>query len=185
MNRYLQRALVALAALAALVAVVGAGAGTTRGPRARAFAGRRRRRVTARRTRSKPARLLSFELCEPAGRIRSRGLPAGVSVGRVGGHASVTWTPTAAQVGEHMLTFVAQHGQLAMRGRGASSSTSSRTRRRARTSAFPLGGIERHVPLGGDLLGRLRAHAAERPREVDRAPAASTRPRGRRTSSRR
>ena len=108
MNRYLQRALVALAALAALVAVVGAGAGTTRGPQlslrwqaptphdGTAYA-------------VKAGESVSFDL-RAGGRIKSRGLPAGVSFGRAGGRASVTWTPTRAQVGEHLLTFVASSG---------------------------------------------------------------------------
>ena len=108
MTKYLHRALVALAALAALVAVVGAGAGTTRGPQlslrwqaptphdGTAYA-------------VKAGETLSFDL-RAGSRIKSRGLPAGVSFGRAGGHASVTWTPTRAQVGEHLLTFVASSG---------------------------------------------------------------------------
>jgi lipoprotein-anchoring transpeptidase ErfK/SrfK len=99
----------ALAALAGLVAVVGAGAATTRGPQLRlhwqaptprdgmAFA-------------VKAGEELTFELVSAGSTIRSRPLPAGVGFARTPGKATVTWTPTSTQVGEHVLTFVAQSG---------------------------------------------------------------------------
>jgi hypothetical protein len=108
MNRNLQKALVALAALTALIAVVAAGAGTTRGPQLTL----RWQTPTPRDGTAyavKAGEALTFEL-RSSGKIRSRRLPAGVAFGGAAGKASVTWTPTAAQVGEHVLTFVASSG---------------------------------------------------------------------------
>jgi lipoprotein-anchoring transpeptidase ErfK/SrfK len=108
-SRHGKRALCALAVLVAFVVAVGAGAGTTRGPQlslrwhaptprdGTAFA-------------VKAGDDLSFELVS-AGSIHSRPLPAGVTFARTAGRATVAWTPTTRQVGEHVLTFVAQSGR--------------------------------------------------------------------------
>jgi hypothetical protein len=108
MSRHVQKALVALAAMAALVAVVAAGAGTTRGPQLTL----RWHAPTPRDGMAyavKAGEEVSIELAsKPGSVIRSRRLPAGVSFGAAPGRATVTWTPTANQVGEHVLTFVAR-----------------------------------------------------------------------------
>jgi len=114
MRKQLQRTAIALAALTALVTVVGAGAGTSRGPS-----------LTLRWQAPTPRDGAAFSV--PAGepftlelaaassgaqpvRIGTRPLPGGVAFGAVSGEpsrATVTWTPTAAQLGEHLLTFTA------------------------------------------------------------------------------
>ena len=119
MRKQLQRTTIALAALTALVAVVGAGAGTSRGPS-----------LTLRWQAPTPPDGKAFSI--PAGepftlelaaassaaqvvRIGNRPLPNGVAVAAGYGRpsrATVTWTPTAAQVGEHLLTFTARTRKL-------------------------------------------------------------------------
>jgi hypothetical protein len=110
MSRYVQKALVAPAALAALVAVVAAGAGTMRGPQLNLrWQAPTPRDGTAYAV--KAGEEVSIELAsKPGSVIRSRRLPAGVSFGAAPGRATVAWTPTADQVGEHVLTFVARSG---------------------------------------------------------------------------
>ena len=110
MSRHVKRALGALAVLTAFVAVVGAGAGTTRGPQLSLhWQAPTPRDGTAYAV--KAGEELSFELASSGSAIRSRPLPAGVSFARASGRASVKWTPTSKQVGEHVLTFVAQSGR--------------------------------------------------------------------------
>ena len=110
MRKQLLRTAIALATVTALVSVVGAGAGTSRGPS-----------LTLHWQAPTPGDGAAFSV--PAGepftielaaassgaRIGARPLPDGVALGAVSGQprATVTWTPTAAQVGEHLLTFTA------------------------------------------------------------------------------
>jgi lipoprotein-anchoring transpeptidase ErfK/SrfK len=109
-SRHVKRALGALAVLTAFVAVVGAGAGTTRGPQLSLhWQAPTPRDGTAYAV--KAGDELSFELASSGSAIRSRPLPAGVSFARAAGRATVRWTPTSKQVGEHVLTFVAQSGR--------------------------------------------------------------------------
>ena len=113
------RTAVALTALTALVAVVGAGAGTARGPS-----------LTLRWQAPTPSDGTGFSVAagEPLTlqlaaasseaqlvRIGKRPLPTGVGFTAENGRpsrATVTWTPTAAQVGEHVLTFTARTQDL-------------------------------------------------------------------------
>ena len=125
MRQHLQRGATALAALTALVVVVGAGAaGTFRGPS-----------LTLRWQSPTPRDGAAFSV--PAGepftlelaaassgvqpvRIGTRPLPGGVAFGAVSGtpsRATVTWTPTPAQVGEHLLTFTASTSKAYARPR--------------------------------------------------------------------
>jgi lipoprotein-anchoring transpeptidase ErfK/SrfK len=61
---------------------------------------------------------LTFELsAAPGSVIRSRRLPPGVSFAVSSAQAKVQWTPSATQVGEHMLTFAAQKGSRYARPR--------------------------------------------------------------------
>jgi L,D-transpeptidase catalytic domain len=119
MRKKLNRIAIAFAALTALVAVLGAGAGTSRGPS-----------LTLRWQTPTPRDGAAFSV--PAGepitlelaaassgaqavRIGMRPLPSGVSFAADSGRpsrAKVTWTPTTAQVGEHVLTFTASTRKL-------------------------------------------------------------------------
>src|SRR5262245_2108011 len=119
MRKQLQRTAIALVALTALVAVIGAGAQTSRGPS-----------LTLRWQAPTPRDGAAFSI--PAGepltlelvaassgaqavRIGTRPLPGGVAFSAASGRpsrATVTWTPTAAQVGEHVLTFTASTRKL-------------------------------------------------------------------------
>jgi L,D-transpeptidase-like protein len=113
MRKTAQRAAVSLAAVTALVAVVGAGAGTTRGPqlslRWQAPTPRDGAALSV-----KAGEPLTVALAATSSQpvlIRNRRLPAGVSFTATYGRpglGKVDWTPTAAQVGEHVLTFTAQ-----------------------------------------------------------------------------
>jgi hypothetical protein len=108
MSKTLQRTTLAFSVLLALVAVMSAGAGTARGPElsvrwhsptppdGAAFT-------------VKAGEPISLELAASSGSvIRSRRLPAGVGFNAGSAPAKVAWTPTAKQVGEHILTFTAQ-----------------------------------------------------------------------------
>jgi hypothetical protein len=109
-SRDVKRVLGALAVLTALVVAVGAGAATTRGPKLNLhWQAPTPRDGTAYAV--KAGEELSFELASAGSTIRSRPLPAGVGFARTSGRATVDWTPTPAQVGEHVLTFVAQSGR--------------------------------------------------------------------------
>jgi hypothetical protein len=119
MNKRFRRSAFALGALAALVLAVGSGAGTTRGPQlsltwqAPTPADGSAFTVTA----GSP---VSVELAASSSQpqlvlIGARGLPAGAflvaAYGRPG-LATLGWTPTEEQVGEHVLTFSAQTHDL-------------------------------------------------------------------------
>ena len=119
MRKQLQRTAIVLAALTALVAVVGAGAGTARGPS-----------LTLRWQAPTPpdgavfsvaaGEPLTFQLAAVSSgsqlvRVGKRPLPNGVRFAAENGRpsrATVSWTPTAAQVGEHVLTFTASTRDL-------------------------------------------------------------------------
>jgi hypothetical protein len=115
MRKQLQRTAIALAALTALVAVVGAGAGTSRGPSLALHwqAPTPRDGAAFSVAAGEP---FTLELAAASSqsqlvRIANRPLPAGVAFAASSGRPSrgtVTWTPTAAQVGEHVLTFTAR-----------------------------------------------------------------------------
>jgi hypothetical protein len=151
---------IALATLAALTAVVGAGAVTTRG-----HAPELSLRWQAPTPRDgtayavKAGEPLLFELS--AGQrsvIRSRRLPAGVSVAASSGHARVQWTPSAAQVGEHMLTFGAQKASRYARPRSLLVYVLPATPAGPHDD-FPLGGINgmsRYAQVYADVSARTR-----------------------------
>lgn len=119
MTRRLQQAVVALVAIAAFALVVGAGAGTTRGPQ-----------LTLRWQAPTPAdgaaytvtagEPFTLELAATSSQpqlvlIGSRTLPGGVTFASAYGRpglATLSWTPTHAQVGEHFFTFSAQTRDL-------------------------------------------------------------------------
>src|SRR5262245_44973991 len=111
MRKQLQRSAIAVAALTALVAVVGAGAQSSRGPSLTLHWQSPTPRDGAAFTipAGEPF-TLELAAASSAAHIGARPLPGGVAVGAVSGEpsrATVTWTPTAAQVGEHVLTFTA------------------------------------------------------------------------------
>jgi lipoprotein-anchoring transpeptidase ErfK/SrfK len=112
MAKALRHATIPLAILAALVGGLAAGASTTRahGPQ-----------LSMRWQAPTPhdgaaysvqaGQPLSFELAAaPGSVIRARRLPAGVSFDASAGQAKIQWTPSATQVGQHVLTFAAQRG---------------------------------------------------------------------------
>jgi hypothetical protein len=114
MTRRFQGTTAAIAVLAALFLVVGAGAGTTRGPKLslswQAPTPPDGTAFTA--TAGQPFTLeLAASSTQPQlVLIGKRTLPAGASFTAAYGTpgvASLSWTPTAAQVGEHVLTFTA------------------------------------------------------------------------------
>jgi lipoprotein-anchoring transpeptidase ErfK/SrfK len=112
MTRTLRHTTIALATLAALTGVLGAGAST-----ARAHAPQLSVRWQAPTPHDgtayavKAGEPLSLELsAAPGSIIRNRRLPAGVSFSASSGRAKVEWTPSPAQVGEHVLAFGAQKG---------------------------------------------------------------------------
>jgi lipoprotein-anchoring transpeptidase ErfK/SrfK len=119
MKKTLRHTTIALATLAALTAAIGAGAGTTRGHgpdlsvRWQAPTPHDGTAYSV-----KAGEPLGFDLAAaPGSIIRSRRLPAGVSFSASSGHAKVQWTPSASQVGEHVLTFAAQNGSRYARPR--------------------------------------------------------------------
>ena len=119
MIKSLRHTAIPLATLAALTAVVGAGARTTRGHGPELSV--RWQAPTPRDGTAyavKAGEPLTFELSAARGSvIRSRRLPPGVSFAASPAQAKVQWTPSAAQVGEHMLTFGAQKGSRYARPR--------------------------------------------------------------------
>src|SRR6266508_114794 len=171
MNKRFRRTGLALAALAALVLAVGAGAGTARGPK-----------LTLSWQAPTPAdgsaftvsagAPVSVELAASTSEpqlvlIRARGLPDGASLvaayGRPG-LATLTWTPTEQQVGEHVLTLTAETHDL--------------PHAYARPRSFlvyvlPSSPAARDVALGVDPAHRPCTHAAEHERQSDHAPAAT------------
>ena len=160
MSRHLQKAFVSLAALTALAAVVGAGAGTARGPQlSLRWQAPTPRDGTAYAVKAGEA--LSFELKSSAGKIRSRRLPAGVSFGAGSGRAQVAWTPSSAQVGEHVLTFVASSGSSYAPPRSFVVYVLPKAPA-APHESFPLGGVNgmsRWAEIYSDVSARTRPSA--------------------------
>ena len=167
MTKTLRRTTIALAALAALTAVVAAGAGTTRahGPELTV----RWQSPTPRDGNAfavKAGDPLSFELAAPPGSvIQARRMPARVSITASSGRAKVDWTPTANQVGEHMLTFAAQNGGRYARPRSFLVYVLP-TAPAGPHEEFPLGGIN-----GMSRYAEVYANVSARTRPSSRAKA--------------
>jgi L,D-transpeptidase catalytic domain len=103
--------------LTALVAAFSAGASTTRGP-ALSVHWQAPTPPDGATLSVKAGDPLSIDLAASSGSaIRSRRLPAGVTFSASSGQAKVDWTPSAAQVGEHVLSFGAQRGSRYARPR--------------------------------------------------------------------
>jgi hypothetical protein len=160
MRKTLRRTTIGLAALAALTAVVGAGAGTNRahGPQLSV----RWQAPTPRDGAAfsiKAGDPLSIELAAaPGSVIRSRRLPARVAVAASAGRAKVEWTPSARQVGEHMLTFAAQNGGRYARPRSFLVYVLPATPAGLHDE-FPLGGVNgmsRYAEVYSDVSARAR-----------------------------
>ncbi|HKB20295.1 MAG TPA: L,D-transpeptidase [Gaiellaceae bacterium] len=160
MTKTLRQTAIGLATLAALTAVVAAGAGTTRahGPELSV----RWQAPTPRDGTAygvKVGEPLTFELAAASGSvIRSRRLPAGVSFGASPGQAKVQWTPTANQVGEHVLTFAAQNGNRFARPRSFLVYVLPATPAGAHDE-FQLGGVDgmsRYAEVYTDVSARSR-----------------------------
>jgi hypothetical protein len=160
MTKTLRRTTIGLAALAALTAVVGAGAGTNRahGPQLSV----RWQAPTPRDGAAfsiKAGDPLSIELAAaPGSVIRSRRLPARVAVAASAGRAKVEWTPSARQVGEHMLTFAAQNGGRYARPRSFLVYVLPATPAGLHDE-FPLGGVNgmsRYAEVYSDVSARAR-----------------------------
>jgi lipoprotein-anchoring transpeptidase ErfK/SrfK len=155
-----KRALGALAVLAAFVVVVGAGAATTRGPQlSLRWQAPTPRDGTA--FAVKAGDDLSFELASSGSAIRSRPLPAGVSVAKTAGRATVNWSPSTKQVGEHVLTFVAQSGRSHAPPRSFIVYVLPEAPAGAQES-FPLGGVNgmsRWAEVYMDVSARTRPSA--------------------------
>jgi hypothetical protein len=119
MRKQLLRTAIGLAAMTALVAVVGAGAGTSRGPSLTLHwqAPTPRDGTAFSVAAGEP---LTLELAAVSSDARlviigKRPLPSGVAFSSDYGRpsrATVSWTPTAAQAGEHVLTFTAKTQNL-------------------------------------------------------------------------
>ena len=104
---------------------------------------------------------MSFEL-RSSGRIKSRRLPAGVAFGAAGSQATVTWTPTSAQVGEHVLTFVASSGSSYAPPRSFTVYVLPDAPA-APHESFPLGGVNgmsRWAEVYSDVFARTRPSAS-------------------------
>ena len=160
MTKTLRRTTIAFAALAALTAVVGAGAGTSRahGPQLTV----RWQAPTPRDGAAfsvKAGEPLSIELAAATGSvIRSRRLPARVAFAASAGQAKVDWTPSASQVGEHMLTFAAQSGSRYARPRSFLVYVLPATLAGLHDE-FPLGGVNgmsRYAEVYSDVFARTR-----------------------------
>jgi hypothetical protein len=102
---------------------------------------------------------LSIELAAaPGSVIRSRRLPARVAVAASAGRAKVEWTPSARQVGEHMLTFAAQNGGRYARPRSFLVYVLPATPAGLHDE-FPLGGVNgmsRYAEVYSDVSARAR-----------------------------
>jgi hypothetical protein len=160
MTKTLRHTAIALATLAALTAVVGAGAGMTRGHGPELSV--RWQAPTPRDGTAyavKAGEPLTFELsAAPGSVIRSRRLPPGVSYARSSAQAKVQWTPSATQVGEHMLTFGAQKGSRYARPRSFLVYVLPATPAGPHDE-FPLGGINgrsRYAEIYADVSARTR-----------------------------
>jgi hypothetical protein len=160
MTKTLRRTTIGLAALAALTAVVGAGAGTNRGHGPQLSV--RWQAPTPRDGAAfsiKAGDPLSIELAAaPGSVIRSRRLPARVAVAASAGRAKVEWTPSARQVGEHMLTFAAQNGGRYARPRSFLVYVLPATPAGLHDE-FPLGGVNgmsRYAEVYSDVSARAR-----------------------------
>ena len=119
MRKQVLRAAIALAALSALVAVVGAGAGTSRGPSLTLhWQAPTPRDGAAFSVAAGDPFTLELAAASSGAQlviIGKRPLPSGVAFSSDSGrpsHATVSWTPTAAQAGEHLLTFTARTQDL-------------------------------------------------------------------------
>jgi lipoprotein-anchoring transpeptidase ErfK/SrfK len=158
MNNALRRSTIALAATTALVVVVTASAGVSRGPElsVRWQAPTPRDGATFAVKAGEP---LTFEVEASSGSvIRSRLLPAGVSLNVNAAPAQVAWTPTDKQVGEHILTFAAQKGSKYARPRSFRVYVLPATVAGPRDE-FPLGGINgmsRYAEVYADVSARAR-----------------------------
>jgi lipoprotein-anchoring transpeptidase ErfK/SrfK len=158
MSKALRRTTPALVSLAALAAAFAAGAATTRGPalsvRWQAPTPRDGATLTV-----KAGEPLTFELAASSGSvIRNRLLPAGVSFNATAASAKVAWTPTAKQVGEHVLTFAAQKGSRFARPRSFFVYVQPATPPGPHDE-FPLGGpngLSRYAGVYADVAARAR-----------------------------
>ena len=115
MRKQLLRTAIALAALSALVAGVGAGAGTSRGPSLTLhWQAPTPRDGAAFSVAAGEPFTLELAAASPEAQlvvIGKRPLPSGVAFSSDSGQpsrATVSWTPTADQAGEHVLTFTAR-----------------------------------------------------------------------------
>ena len=158
MTKTLRQTAIAFATLAALTAAVGAGAGTTHahGPQLTV----RWQAPTPRDGTAfsvKAGEPLSFQLAAaPGSVIRSRRLPARVSVAISSGRAKVDWTPSASEVGEHMLSFAARNGSRYARPRSFLVYVLPATPAGPHDE-FPLGGINgrsRYAQVYADVSAR-------------------------------
>jgi L,D-transpeptidase catalytic domain len=158
MTKTLRQTAIAFATLAALTAAVGAGAGTTHahGPQLTV----RWQAPTPRDGTAfsvKAGEALSFQLAAaPGSVIQSRRLPARVSVAVSSGRANVDWTPSASEVGEHMLSFAAQNGSRYARPRSFLVYVLPATPAGPHDE-FPLGGINgrsRYAQVYADVSAR-------------------------------
>ena len=160
MTKTLRHTTIALATLAALTAVLGAGASTTRGHGPELSV--RWQAPTPRDGSAygvKAGEPLTLELAAaPGSVIRARRLPAGVAFGAAHGQATVHWTPSAAQVGEHVLTFAAQNGNRYARPRSYFVFVQPATPPGPHDE-FPLGGVDglsRYAGVYADVAARAR-----------------------------
>lgn len=119
MSRRFQQTTTAIALLAALFLVVGAGAGTARGPKLslswRAPTPADGTTYTARAGQPFALELAASSTQPQLVLIGKRRLPAGASFTAAYGQpgvATLSWTPTTGQVGEHVLAFTAQTHDL-------------------------------------------------------------------------
>ena len=169
MTRRVQWTTTAIASLAALVLVVAASAGTARGPKLSlawkaptppdgatltVTVGQPLTLELA--AASNQPQLVHHRQAQAAGR---RGLSAGYGSPAVG---TVTWTPTAEQVGEHVMTFGAQNARPAVRVRASAQLPRLR-------AALDAGGPNEPFSLSGPNGLSRWAH-------IDRPVAARTRP---------
>jgi lipoprotein-anchoring transpeptidase ErfK/SrfK len=166
MTKTLRHIAIPFATLAALTAVVGAGADTTRvhGPELSVrWQAPTPRDGTAYAV--KAGEPLTFELSTaPGSVIRSRRLPAGVVVAASSAQVTVQWTPSATQVGEHVLAFGAQKGSRFARLRSFLVYVLPATPAGPHDE-FPLGGINgrsRAAQVYADVYARSRPSARGR-----------------------
>jgi len=163
MANTLRHTTIAFATLAALTAVVAAGASTTRGHAPQLSVRWQAPTPHDGMTYAvKAGEPLSFELSAgPGSLIRNRRLPAGVSFTTSSGQARVQWTPSAAQVGEHILAFGAQRGSRYARPRSFLVYVLPATPAGPHDE-FPLGGVNgmsRYAQVYEGVFARTRPSA--------------------------